>query len=97
MRAAPVNRTRSDGPAFPDGVLPLPVGLALDDEFVGRGLQPVHGRLSQEWVGLFLPLASRGSVVDTVGRVNWPRCTWSGPCAHLRGAQHGISGDRLIP
>jgi hypothetical protein len=30
------------------GFLALPVGLALNDEFVGRGLQPVHRRLREE-------------------------------------------------
>jgi hypothetical protein len=33
------------------GLLALPVGLAVEDEFVGGGLEPVDGGLGEEWVG----------------------------------------------
>ena len=33
------------------GSLPLPVGLAFDDEFVGGRGEPVHGGLGQERIG----------------------------------------------
>ena len=33
------------------GLLALPVGLAVEDEFVGRRLQPVDGGLGEEGVG----------------------------------------------
>lgn len=33
------------------GLLPAPVGLPVDDELVGGGLQPVDGRLGQQLVG----------------------------------------------
>jgi hypothetical protein len=51
MTVPPVNSAGRIGWLSEGWLLALSVGLAFDDEFVGRGLQAVHRGLGQQWVG----------------------------------------------
>jgi hypothetical protein len=63
------------------GSLALPVGVALEDEFVGGGLEPVDRGLGEERVGHEAEPLADGEVVPGVVEVDgwWSpsgRCRW---------------------